>query len=209
MSLKEHKNTFSKIQELELYSDIQTWQAFQSGDRIAFERLLNKYYSTLLNYGVRLVSNQDFAQDCLQDLFIDLWNRREYLSLPKSINAYFASSYRRRLLQEKERNFWNKKVIDLEDNYDIDVQFNIESYLINNEIEHETLLKLKHYMSTLAKRQREVLYLRFYQELEYDQISEIMSINQHSAINLVYEALKFLRKNWVMSIFLSVLKMIE
>lgn len=209
MSLKEHKNTFSKIQELELYSDIQTWQAFQSGDRIAFERLLNKYYSTLLNYGVRLVSNQDFAQDCLQDLFIDLWNRREHLSLPKSINAYFASSYRRRLLQEKERNFWNKKVIDLEDNYDIDVQFNIESYLINNEIEHETLLKLKHYMSTLTKRQREVLYLRFYQELEYDQISEIMSINQHSAINLVYEALKFLRKNWVMSIFLSVLKMIE
>ena len=209
MNIEEHKDNKTNRYEKDNHLEIHIWDAFKSGDRLAFEQLLNNYYPKLLNYGARLVSNRDFAQDCLQDLFIDLWNRRENLNLPQSIHAYLATSYRRRLFQEKERSFWNKKVSDLEDDYEIEVQFNIESYLIHNEIEHETLLKLKHHLSTLTKRQREVLYLRFFQELEYDQISEIMSINQHSAINLVYEALKFLRKNWVMIICLSFLEMIK
>jgi DNA-directed RNA polymerase specialized sigma24 family protein len=109
------------------------------------------------------------------------------------------------LFKEKTRNFWNRNVIELNEEYEIEVQFNIETYLINNEIEHETLLKLKYYLSTLSKRQREAVYLRFNQELEYEEISQIMSINHHSAINLVYEALKLLRKNWVMSFIICLI----
>lgn len=187
------------MQEYLSYTETKNWQAFQSGDRKAFEKLLNQFYPTLLNYGQRLVRNGDFAQDCLQDFFIDLWSRRENIDTPKSVKAYLISSYRRALFKEKTRNFWHRNVADLNDEHDIEVQFNIETYLINNEIEHEMLVKLKHYLSTLTKRQREALYLRFNQELEYEEISHIMSINHHSAINLVYESLKILRKNWVMT----------
>ncbi|MEI7583566.1 sigma-70 family RNA polymerase sigma factor [Runella sp.] len=181
-----------------------TWQSFQKGDRKAFEKILNLYYPTLLNYGQRLVRDNDFAQDCLQDFFIELWNCRDKLDIPQSIKAYLISSYRRALLKEKTRNFWHQRVTDLDDHYEVEVQFNIETYLIKNEIEHETLVKLKYHLSTLSKRQREALYLRFNQELEYEEISQIMAINHHSAINLVYEALKLLRKNWVMSLLFSI-----
>lgn len=193
------------MQEPKAQTDTKTWQAFQSGDRTAFENLLNQYYPALLNYGNRLVRNSDFAQDCLQDFFIDLWNRRESLDTPHSVKAYLISSYRRRLFKEKDRSFWHKNVTDLEDEHDIEVQFNIESYLIKNEIEHQTLVQLKSHLATLSKRQREALYLRFYQELEYDEISKIMTINHHSAVNLVYEALRLLRKNWVMGTVISFL----
>lgn len=191
---------FIRMQESLSLTETKTWRAFKSGDRKAFENLLNQFYPLLYNYGQRLVKNSDFAQDCLQDFFIDLWNRRESLDEPQSIKAYLIASYKRRLFKEKERSFWHKRVTDLEDEYDIEVQFNIESYLINNETEHETLVKLKHHLENLSKRQREALYLRFYQELEYDEISQIMAINHHSAINLVYESLKLLRKNWVVSL---------
>lgn len=193
------------MQESQYLTETKTWRAFKSGDRKAFEKLLNQFYPSLNNYGQRLVKNSDFAQDCLQDFFIDLWNRRENLEEPQSVKAYLVASYRRRLFKEKERSFWHKKVTDLDDEYDIEVQFNIESYLINNETDHETLVKLKHHLSTLSKRQREALYLRFNQELEYDEISQIMAINHHSAINLVYEALKLLRKNWVMTLLISLI----
>lgn len=193
------------MQEPKAQTDTKTWQAFQSGDRTAFENLLNQYYPALLNYGNRLVRNGDFAQDCLQDFFIDLWNRRESLDVPHSVKAYLISSYRRRLFKEKDRSFWHKNMTDLEEEHDIEVQFNIESYLIKNEIEHQTLVQLKGQLETLSKRQREALYLRFYQELEYDEISKIMTINHHSAVNLVYEALRLLRKNWVMSAVTSFL----
>lgn len=195
------------MQESLPITETKTWRAFKSGDRKAFENLLNQFYPSLYNYGQRLVKNSDFAQDCLQDFFIDLWNRRESLEEPQSVKAYLVTSYKRRLFKEKKRSFWHKRVTDLEDEYDVEVQFNIESYLINNETEHETLVKLKHHLENLSKRQREALYLRFYQELEYDEISQIMAINHHSAINLVYESLKLLRKNWVVSL-LFILKTI-
>ena len=185
------------------FHETETWRAFQSGDRKAFEKILTDYYPSLLNYGQRLIQNVDFVQDCLQDFFIDLWNHRENLDTPQSVKAYLTASYRRALLKEKTRNFWHRNITDLDNEHDIEVQFNIETYLINNETEHETLIKLKYYLLSLSKRQREAIYLRFNQELEYHEISQIMSINHHSAINLVYEALKVLRKNWVIGLLFS------
>lgn len=76
------------------------------------------------------------------------------------------------------------------------MQFTIETYLISKEVQHESLKKLKVNIEKLTKRQREVIYLRFYQELDYDAIAEIMEINYHSVVNLIYESLRMLRKNW-------------
>ncbi len=183
---------------LKFLTEKEIWHAFQLGNRDAFEEILKRHYSPMLNYGNRLVQNKDFAYDCLQDFFIELWNRRQHLSIPESTLAYLLSSYKRRLLKEKNKIFFSKSLDWVIDDHDFEVQFSIETYLINNEIEHETLLRLKKELDLLSKRQREALYLRFYQELEYTEISKIMDINTHSTVNLVYEALKVLRKNWVM-----------
>ncbi len=193
------------MQEYSYFSEVNEWEAFREGDRIAFERLLKFHYPTLLDYGIRLTRDQDFAQDGLQDFFINLWKNRKNLDTPKSVKAYLISSYRRHLFREKSRNSWYRNTTKLESEHDIEVQFNIETYLINNEIEHETLLKLQRYLYTLTKRQREALYLRFDQELEYEEISSIMNINQHSVVNLVYGALRILRKNWVMAFLITLI----
>jgi RNA polymerase sigma factor (sigma-70 family) len=157
----------------------------------------------LLNYGNRLVRNSDFTQDCLQDFFIDLWHRREGLTDIQSVHSYLLLSYRRRLFREKQRNHWFKSATELNEELDFEAQFNIETYLINNEIEHENLKKLQYHLGSLTKRQREAIYLRFNQAMEYDQIAEIMSINHQSAVNLVYEALRLLRKNWFLTLLIT------
>ena len=82
------------------------------------------------------------------------------------------------------------------DDYHFEVQFNIESYLINNEVRHESLVRLQSNLDKLTKRQREVIYLRFYQEMEYEDIAQSLEINYHSVVNLMYEGMKLLRKNW-------------
>jgi RNA polymerase sigma factor (sigma-70 family) len=179
-------------------SETSLWHAFVEGDRLAFEQVLNEYYPMLLRYGKRLAPHSDLAQDCLQDFFVDLWQRRQQLGLPENLKAYLLASYRRYLLRNGKRSFWQRQVVDINDTHDIDVQFSIETYLINNEVEHETLLKLRQQLATLSKRQREAMYLRFTQELEYTEIAKIMNIAQHSVVNLVYEAIKMLRKNWVL-----------
>ncbi|GAB2787943.1 sigma-70 family RNA polymerase sigma factor [Rhabdobacter roseus] len=181
------------------------WQAFKQGDRDAFATLLNHYYPILLNYGVRFQSDREFVKDCLQDLFIELWNRRENLDDVRLVKLYLLKSLRRKLLRESQRLRWFREAKEVTDDYSFEVQFAIESYLIHNEIQHEDLKKLRSQLDKLSKRQREAIYLRFFQELEYDNIADIMSINYHSAVNLVYEALKLLRKNWFLTLALTTL----
>lgn len=173
------------------------WQSFKEGDRQAFDALLRQHYAMLLNYGLRLIADKTLVEDCLQDFFIDLWHKRENLGDAKVVHAYLLSSFRRRLFREKEKTNRFRIVTETPDDYDFNVEFDIESELINKEQQQESFAKLQQHLSTLTKRQREAIYLRFYQGLEYPDIAQIMAINHHSAVNLVYDAIKLIRKNWV------------
>ncbi|WP_063826413.1 RNA polymerase sigma factor [Dyadobacter beijingensis] len=187
----------------DLESDAALWQGFYQGDADSFEALATHFYPVLLRYGVRLVRDKDFAHDCLQDFFIDLWGRRARLENIRSVRTYLLLSYRRRLFREMQSNGWYKFASELDENLEFDGQFSIEIQLIESETKDENLKKLHHHLSLLTKRQREAIYLRFNQELNYDEIAAIMSINHQSAVNLVYEALKFLRKAWFQALLVS------
>jgi RNA polymerase sigma factor (sigma-70 family) len=176
------------------------WQSFREGDSYAFEQLLELYYPLLLNYGNRLSKDREFVKDCLHDLFVEFWNRKDKLSAIENPKPYLLLSFRRKLLRESKKIKWFREAHEVSDDYALEVQFTIESYLISREVQHEELKKLKGNIEKLTKRQREVIYLRFYQELEYDEIAGIMEINYHSVVNLMYEALRMLRKNWFLTL---------
>jgi RNA polymerase sigma factor (sigma-70 family) len=176
------------------------WQNFKEGDENAFNILLREYYSLLLTYGIRLIYDKNMVKDNLHDFFIDLWSKREGLGDVKNLKAYLFISFRRRLFREKEKNSRLKIINETPDDYDFEFEFAIESSIIEGEIKHETQYKLKNQLENLTKRQREAIYLRFYQDLDYPQVAEIMAISHPAAVNLVYSAIKALRKS--LNIFL-------
>jgi RNA polymerase sigma factor (sigma-70 family) len=173
------------------------WLSFKQGEEDAFELLMELYYPALLNYGCRFYSDKEFVKDCIQDIFLDLWRTRFTLSYVVEPKSYLLVSLRRRLIREKSKIRWLREAKEIDNEYQFEVQFAIETYLINHEVQHEDLRKLRYSLEKLTKRQREAIYLRFFQELDYADIAQIMSITNHSAVNLVYEALKFIRKNWI------------
>jgi RNA polymerase sigma factor (sigma-70 family) len=170
------------------------WQKFKEGDENAFNALLHQYYSLLLNYGVRLISDKQLVKDCLHDFFVDIWTKRAGLGDVKVLKAYLLISFRRRLLREKSKNKRLQIVDETPDNYDFEVEFDIESEIIEEEMKQEIHAKLKYHLDTLTKRQREAIYLRFYQDLDYPQVAEIMEISHPASVNLVYTAIKSLRQ---------------
>ncbi len=178
--------------------------SIQQGDYDSFGVLLGHYYPLLLNYGERINKDREFVKDCLHDLFVDIWSKRKEIHHIVNMKSYLLASLRRRVLREAVRMKWFRSASKIDDNYHFEVQFTIENYLINNEVKHHELKLLKYNLEKLTKRQREAIYLRFYQEMDYEEVASIMSINNHSAVNLVYEALKLLRKNWFLgaSVFL-------
>ena len=182
--------------------DSMLWQALKRSERAAYEILLKKYYTIVLNYGVRFYRDKEFVKDCVQDLFIEIWNRREYLADVVSVKSYLLQSIRKNIIRESSRLKWFREADKISDDHDFDVEFDIETYLISREVENELLQKLRFELDKLTKRQREAIFLRFNQDLSYEEIAIIMDINYRSVVNLIHEAIKAIRKNWF-SVLLS------
>src|SRR5690625_3065842 len=83
------------------------WDSFVGGDIDAYEKLFNLFYNDLYRYGLNLSPRQDLVRDNIHTLFVDMWDRKEFLGDVKSVKAYFLASLRRRilkqLLREKKR----------------------------------------------------------------------------------------------------------
>lgn len=196
--IKQNKHT-------ENSDDALLWQAFKRGERVAFESLLNLYYPILLNYGVRFYRDKEFVKDSVHDLFVEIWNRREHLGDVVSVKSYLLQALRKNIIRESSRLKWFREADKISDDHDFDVEFNIETYLISHETENESLQKLQLELDKLTKRQREAIFLRFTQDLSYEEIANIMAINYRSVVNLIHEAIKTIRQNWFLVLLSSFL----
>jgi RNA polymerase sigma factor (sigma-70 family) len=177
------------------------WQAFVKSDevqgQVIFGQVIEQHYKPLLSYGTKLSKDTDFVKDCIHDLFINIWQKRQALTEVKSPRFYLLGALRNQILREIQKHKKLREASEVEDSYDVDVEFAIEQHIIMQEIEAENHLKIRELLTKITKRQREAIYLRFYQDLEYTEIAEIMGVATHSVVNLIYEAVKQLRQNWV------------
>jgi RNA polymerase sigma factor (sigma-70 family) len=154
------------------------------------------FTNPMYRYGIRFVENEDFVKDCIQDVFFELWNRRERISQTESVKSYLFKALRLRIFREKSK--W-KHPEALDDNYEFMMEFDAESNIIKQELTDEICSKLHKILDNLPKRQKEILYLRFYEGLDQDKIAEIMELNRQSVYNLLHESILRLRKYWMKS----------
>ena len=178
-------------------NDSQLWQQLKNGSEVALSKLIKKYFNLLQNYGYKFIRNEDFIKDCVQDVFVEIWSRRNTITQPESVRAYLLSSVRKRILRESMRQKMNQasEIVDIENDLNF-VEFSPELQIIEEENIHETAKRVSDMLNTLPKRQREVIYLKYYQNLERDEIAQIMGINSQSVSNLLQVAFSSIRENW-------------
>lgn len=173
--------------------EIELWNLFRNGDRTAYAYFIHTYSNSLFNYGYRIYADHDFVKDCVQEVFIELWNRRHSINETSSIKWYLFKSVRLRIFREASK--WHKN-LPLEEDYQFAVEFNIEHQLIVDLETQELSSRIKSVLNRLPGRQREIMYLRFYENLNFDEISNIMQINKQSVHNLLQKAYHNFRKDW-------------
>lgn len=179
------------------FSDAQLWKQLKNGCELALGKLVKKYFNPLQNYGYKFVQDEDFVKDCVQEVFIEIWQRRERLTTPDSVRAYLLSSVRKRVLREGFRQHILREdtTINLENDWH-SVELPYEWAMIEQENVELLTQKVKNMLSQLPKRQREAVYLQFYQNLEREEIAQIMDIHPQSVSNLLQSAFKVFRENW-------------
>ncbi len=174
--------------------DIQLWERFKSGDKEALSQIFHDHIKILYKYGHKFSRDQQLVEDCIQDLFLEIWQRRENLGSTDSIKRYLLGSLRRKIIRKDQR--VKKHLSDKVemDEYNFEVEFTCEKLLIDQEISAENKAKINRGLSQLSKRQKEAIYLKYYADLDYQEVSEIMSLNYQSTRNIIHSSLKKLRQ---------------
>lgn len=168
------------------------WSRFKKGDRKAFEQIYNTHFSSLYNYGFRFCGNSPQTKDAVHQLFIKLWDHKEKLSTPVSVRHYLIKSLRNILLDHFKTDS-RSMALDAGDTYFSEQAH--EFLLIQENLLAEQHQHLRNALKTLTKRQREAIYLKFFENLSYDEVSSTMSLTVNSVYNLISKAIEVLRKN--------------
>jgi RNA polymerase sigma factor (sigma-70 family) len=171
------------------------WSRLKVGDEKAFSVLFEKYYGSLVRYGNSFSKHSEKVQDCVQDVFADVWLYKHSLSDNANVKAYLLSSVRKRIARLQERDHIFSKITST-DTIEFLFDFSIEHQLIIDESTADKVSQLNKLINLLPSRQKEALYLRYHQGLSVEQISEMLGVNYQSANNLLHRALLNIRKEW-------------
>ncbi len=169
-----------------------TWQRLREGDKSALEAIYRSQVAALLQYGLKFTSDQSLVEDCLHDLFVRLWQNRAKLGDTTSVEAYLFASLRRAIIRELKKG-QRFDAPEREDDPRFGAELAVDTMITDQEISDEQAQRLKAAFSKLSDRQREAVYLRYYQEMEYEAICAAMDINYQSVRNLVAAGLRSLR----------------
>lgn len=172
--------------------DVELWKLLKQGDRSAFEALFRTYHQDLHRFAIRFCGDRQLAEDLIQDLFVNIWQQRVSLGEVRSVRAYLWISLRRALISTQKRR--RDRYSTFESRSVSDFNLPVEAFIIEREEKDLQERNLERALLSLTPRQKEVLYLKFYEGMSYEEIGEIMSINYQVARNYLSDALKKLRK---------------
>ena len=149
--------------------------------------------SPLTNYGLRSSPHLELIEDCIQDLFVELWRLHATLGQTDSVKNYLMGSLRRKIVRRlQEKNKFDTSELQLELKASDEPNFLIS--LIEDEEDSQQKLKLAKAMSQLSNRQREAIYLKYAEGMDYDQICEQMELQYQSVRNLVSTGINRLKE---------------
>lgn len=172
--------------------DVLLWDSLRKGNDIAFSTLYKKYVQSLLNYGMHIHPNRDLIKDCIQELFIKFWEKRESLGSIEKVSFYLFRSFKNLLFHKIEIS--SKKSPLTQDLIDqMAPELPVENFYINSEMVDQRIIRLKKAVQLLTDRQREVILLRFFQGFEAKEIAEIMNLSIPGVHNLLSLTIKSLR----------------
>lgn len=180
------------------FSDEELAVRYMQGDNKAFDMLLERSQTRLFSYILFIVRNHEVAEDIFQDTFVKAivkLQQQEYA--PKGKISAWLMRIAHNVIMDRFRNSKEKNSVDLledkkledmdSDTFSIEP---IETLFINQ----QTLLEVKSLMDLLPATQREVVYMRFFQNLPFKEIAEITGVSINTSLGRMHYALQNLRK---------------
>ena len=165
--------------------------AINNGDKKAFKLIYDLYERKLFTFIQGYTKNEPQTKDILQETFIKLWDKREYLEPKNSIKSYlFKTAYntyidkiRRKESEQNTLEGWRyKKTMEVLNEYDETIELRIK--------------KVRQAVDNLPNRCKEIFLLSKYQGFKYSEISEILDISVKTIQAQIVKAYKLIREEF-------------
>ena len=136
--------------------------------------------------------DSELIDDIIQELFVKLYTRPQLIKDFSTIQAFLYAAVRNAFVNhEKQR----KKYLYLDEFENFELPYFVENTQIEDEEELKALKeKIHRIINSLTPRQKEIIYLRFLHQKEYEEIARIMDMSEQAARNLTYRAMEKIRK---------------
>jgi RNA polymerase sigma factor (sigma-70 family) len=181
------KNTSLKSKTVLYHSDLSVWKAFKEGNVDAYEIIFLQYYPDLLNYGLIFNSDPHDVKDCVQQLFVNLWETRERLADNNSIKPYLMTSLKRMILRKAKSQMCFMEIDSVAKSGFM--ENSVECDFIYYEEQVHQKRKMKRLVNNLSKRQKKAIQLKFYNDYDFNNIAMDMEISTRAVYKLIYKAL--------------------
>lgn len=171
--------------------DSALWRRIVDGDIDALGVLYDRYYPSLLNYGLKFIADREFVKDAVHDLFVRVGGNR---SLKKDVvvSSYLFRSLKNILLnqiQRKRPGQLEAFAFNLPDDDNI-----FDTLFKSDDKDRELAIALKSALAQLSENQKQALYLRYVGGFSHREIAAMLDMNEQSSMNLVHRAFSKLRK---------------
>ncbi len=174
-------------------TDADLWASFRGGSEEAYQRIYDTHFDVLYNYGRQFCLSPALVKDCIQDVFVTLWMSRGNLGPTDAIKYYLFKALKRRIvkcLKKEQRRVELRAQIPPFENV-----LSAEQHIISSQEDEEQKNRVRRAVNQLSDRQREAVFLLYYEDLSYTQIAELLSVQPKTARNLVGKALQALRNH--------------
>ena len=174
----------------------------KNGDILAFDQIYELYSHKLFSFVLKILKNEDEADDIVQEVFVKIWESKHKLEDYKSLNSYiFTIAYNNSIDLIRKRINNTKYLEHLRNSDSINVSPSIVSQIEFNELNN----RAEKLIANLPERQKQVYLLHREEGLTYPQIAEKLGISKNTVENHMVKALKYLRQNMDNSLLITVL----
>lgn len=178
-------------------TDEELVRAYAQGNNEAFDALLRRHQERVFNYILRVIKNEDIANDIFQETFVKaimtIKNGRytENGKFPAWISRIAHNLIIDYYRQEKSENLQSTDLedVDILNRKDL-CESTIEDVIISNQIRDD----VKYLIEELPALQREVLKMRYYQNLSFKEIAELTGVSINTALGRMRYAIINLRR---------------
>ena len=186
------------MKTLDMMTDEELVVLYAEGNNAAFDQLLDRYKSSIHSYIFFIVRNKELTEDIFQETFVKVITK---LQEGKYIDSGKFSAWIMRIAHNVIMDWYRdnraKNIVETSDDNDLSnvtgngiTDFNIEDRYVNEQV----LRDVKKMMNLLPPTQREIVFMRFYQEMSFKEIAETTGVSINTALGRMRYAILNMRR---------------